>query len=306
MCSSCSCVCTTGSREDFYLTQFSTRETDVVLTTGELRELLEERGGTSWFSSLAETPLDRTFWNVDESQNQLFRSVDVGGSGGYCEHIYRYAASRLFGVTIPPSQALPYKPTRNPDFRELALEVDGRTVLSFALAYGFRNIQNLVRKIKTKKPAALLPTGAAAAAAAVAAVAAGAIVAAQPAAAVAASSSDSSSLVDLSSSLPAGAGGYHFVEVMACPSGCLNGGGQLKAPGGDIRAQKTLVLELDRAYHDETQRLVCEPEENAAVQRIYSTWLGGARPGEGVARLLLHTQYHAIDKELANPLGIKW
>lgn len=213
----------TGSREDFYLSQYSTRETDVVLTTGELRELLEERGGQSWFVSLGETALDPSFWNVDEAQSRLFRSVDVGGSGGYCEHLYRYAARRLFGRAIPPDQPLPYKPTRNPDFRELTLEVDGRPVLSFALAYGFRNIQNLVRKLKTKKPAALMPTGAAAAAAgsaataAAAAAATGALVGAQPVAASASdsSASDSSALVDLSSSLPAGAGGYHYVEVMA-------------------------------------------------------------------------------------------
>lgn len=54
---------------------------------------------------------------------------------------------------------------RNPDFREVTLEKDGKEVLRFAIANGFRNIQNLVQKLKRGKSP------------------------------------------------------YHYVEVMACPSG---------------------------------------------------------------------------------------
>lgn len=45
---------------------------------------------------------------------------------------------------------MPYN-FRNADFREVTLEVDGEAVLRFATAYGFRNIQNLVQKIKRGK-----------------------------------------------------------------------------------------------------------------------------------------------------------
>ncbi len=38
------------------------------------------------------------------------------------------------------------KTLRNADFTEISLDVEGRTVLRFAAAYGFRNIQTLVRK----------------------------------------------------------------------------------------------------------------------------------------------------------------
>lgn len=54
---------------------------------------------------------------------------------------------------------------RNKDFQEVTLEKDGVVLLQFALAYGFRNIQNLVQKLKRGKSP------------------------------------------------------YHYVEVMACPSG---------------------------------------------------------------------------------------
>ena len=62
---------------------------------------------------------------------------------------------------------------KNSDFQELCLSQDGQVKLSFAIANGFRNIQNLVQKMKRKRCQ------------------------------------------------------YHFVEVMACPSGCLNGGAQV-------------------------------------------------------------------------------
>ena len=41
---------------------------------------------------------------------------------------------------------------------------------------------------------------------------------------------------------------YDYVEVMACPSGCLNGGGQLKA--GDRQSQQQLLDQLDAIYHE--------------------------------------------------------
>jgi iron only hydrogenase large subunit-like protein len=70
-----------------------------------------------------------------------------GGSGGYLEYVFRRAAAELYGVEIPPGP-LPLRTLRNADLREACLEVDGRTVLRFAAAYGFRNIQTLMRKIK--------------------------------------------------------------------------------------------------------------------------------------------------------------
>lgn len=47
---------------------------------------------------------------------------------------------------------------------------------------------------------------------------------------------------------------YDYVEVMACPSGCLNGGGQLKAGGG--QSQQQLLDQLDAIYHDPEVRSV--------------------------------------------------
>lgn len=59
-------------------------------------------------------------------------------------YIFRVAAAQLFGRELGLGP-LPMRVLRNADFQEVSLEVDGRPVLRFALAYGFRNIQTLVR-----------------------------------------------------------------------------------------------------------------------------------------------------------------
>lgn len=252
-----------------------------MLTTGEVADLIRERCDD--FAALDESPLDADFFNVTPDQSALYGSIDVGGSGGYCELIFRHAAQHLFGITFADDAPLPYQAGRNPDFRELTLQVQGKTVLNFALAYGFRNIQNLVRKMKTKRPGKVaLPASA---------------VRTETGVSENAAPTDDTATV----SLPVGSGGYHYVEVMACPSGCLNGGGQVKAV--DIRSQKQLVQDLDVSFH---QRTVCRPEDNVIVQKMYKEWLQASGPFTGQAREKLHTQYHAVEKELANPLGIKW
>lgn len=68
-------------------------------------------------------------------------------------------------------------------------------VLKFARAYGFRNIQTLVRKIKR------------------------------------------------------GNSQYDYVEVMACPSGCLNGGGQPRSAKG--QSAQELLKSVEKAYDHE-------------------------------------------------------
>ncbi|KAG8145457.1 hypothetical protein E2320_011986 [Naja naja] len=131
----------------------------------------------------------------------------------------------------------------NKDFQEVTLEKDGQTLLHFALAYGFRNIQNFVQKLKRGK-------------------------------------------------LP-----YHYVEVMACPSGCLNGGGQIRAEG---ESSKDLLHRVERLYEMGQPE---DPETNGTVGDLYDQWLGG--PTSQQAQSRLHTQYHAVEKA-STGFNIKW
>lgn len=70
-----------------------------------------------------------------------------GGSGGYLEYVLLHAARELFSRELTSEQIV-YKTLRNQDFKEVNLEIDGQVKLRFCLAYGFRNIQNIVQKIK--------------------------------------------------------------------------------------------------------------------------------------------------------------
>lgn len=69
-------------------------------------------------------------------------------AGGYLEHVFTHAAKSLYQVDSPE---IKYTVKRNNDLQELTLTVGGEKKLKFALAYGFRNIQNIVPKIKQKR-----------------------------------------------------------------------------------------------------------------------------------------------------------
>jgi len=71
-----------------------------------------------------------------------------GVSGGYSDFIFQYAAKEIFNIE---KVELKYKTLRNKDIREIDLEVDGKKVLSFCTAYGFKNIRNMVQQIKLNK-----------------------------------------------------------------------------------------------------------------------------------------------------------
>jgi iron only hydrogenase large subunit-like protein len=106
--------------------------------------------------------------------------------------------------------------------------------LTFAYAYGFRNIQNIIRKIKSKKEQ------------------------------------------------------YHMIEIMACPSGCINGGGQLK----DVS-----LTDATRMFKSVPIQI---PEENNHIAPLFANWLSNKEKSRGY----LHTSYHAVEK--TNILDVQW
>ena len=83
---------------------------------------------------------------------------------------------------------------------------------------------------------------------------------------------------------------YHFVEMMACPGGCVNGGGQPYQPGyirnfTDLRSLRAKALYKE----DEPKVTLRKSHENPVVKEIYDSFLG--EPGGHKAHELLHTSY---------------
>lgn len=82
---------------------------------------------------------------------------------------------------------------------------------------------------------------------------------------------------------------YHFVEVMACPGGCVNGGGQPIQPS-EVRSWIDLRAERAKAIYEEDESLpLRKSQDNPNVKRLYKEYFD--HPGSHRAHELLHTHY---------------
>ena len=89
---------------------------------------------------------------------------------------------------------------------------------------------------------------------------------------------------------------YAFIEIMACPGGCVNGGGQPIVPASvkmdcDIRVERAKAL-----YGEDRAKPLRKSHENEELKQLYADYLD--KPGSHKAHELLHTHYKA--RELYN------
>ncbi len=82
---------------------------------------------------------------------------------------------------------------------------------------------------------------------------------------------------------------YHFIEIMACPGGCVNGGGQPRVPANirnfnDIREMRAKAL-----YSIDEANTIRFSHENESVKKLYAEYL--EKPGSHKAHEILHTSY---------------
>ena len=80
-----------------------------------------------------------------------------------------------------------------------------------------------------------------------------------------------------------------FIEIMGCPGGCVNGGGQPIQPANvrmsmDLRAVRAAVL-----YNDDANDTLRKSQDNLAVQVLYDEFFG--KPNSHKAHEILHTSY---------------
>jgi iron only hydrogenase large subunit-like protein len=77
---------------------------------------------------------------------------------------------------------------------------------------------------------------------------------------------------------------YHFIEVMACPGGCLGGGGQPYPTSPEIRKKRASAI-----YEEDEAMVIRKSHENPEVIQIYKEFLG--KPLGHKSHELLHTHY---------------
>ena len=84
---------------------------------------------------------------------------------------------------------------------------------------------------------------------------------------------------------------YHAIEVMACPGGCIGGGGQ-PLHHGDI---SILKARTEAIYREDAGKPVRKSHENEYIIKLYEEYLG--KPMSEKAHHLLHTHYFAKGKK---------
>lgn len=157
-------------------------EVDCVITTKEIVQLLYDQELD--FNTLGELELP----SLENYPSQHMLSNPGSSSGGYVDYYLSSIKSKTPGSRVITT------PGRNPDIVEYGVvtEDNKKPVAKAARIYGFRNIQNLVRKLKRNK-------------------------------------------ID-----------YDYIEVMACPGGCINGGGQI-SNAADV-SSKEWKIKVDELY----------------------------------------------------------
>ena len=84
---------------------------------------------------------------------------------------------------------------------------------------------------------------------------------------------------------------YQFIEVMCCPGGCVNGGGQPIQPAS-VRSFTDLKALRAKALYDQDKAMpLRKSHENPIVKKCYEEYLG--EPGGHKAHEILHTSYVA-------------
>lgn len=219
------------------------RDVDCVITSKEVLMLTESRGFD--FFGLPKTQLPPSTPFPDP---QLHRFLfpqrkgkhpprDAGSSGGNLHFILQEMVSRHPGSQLQTVRG------RNADVVEYnVISASGEPIFKAAKYYGFRNIQNIVRKLKPAK-ASKMPGG-------------------RPFGAARRPTAQSKGL------------DVGYVEVMACPGGCTNGGGQVKVSDPVIverkglsanpgpQEQKEWLAQVDEAYFSMSDS---EPEDAASA-----------------------------------------
>lgn len=82
---------------------------------------------------------------------------------------------------------------------------------------------------------------------------------------------------------------YQFVEIMACPGGCVNGGGQPQVSGSVRNFTDVRGLRAKALYDQDAAMPVRKSHENEAIKKLYEEYLG--QPGSHKAHETLHTTY---------------
>ena len=89
--------------------------------------------------------------------------------------------------------------------------------------------------------------------------------------------------------IKAGTSPYTFIEIMACPGGCINGGGQPLVDSMVRNFTDVRALRANALYANDAAKTIRKSHENPSIKKIYEEYF--TEPGSHKAHEVLHTTY---------------
>jgi NADP-reducing hydrogenase subunit HndD len=86
-----------------------------------------------------------------------------------------------------------------------------------------------------------------------------------------------------------GKANYHFIEIMGCPGGCVNGGGQPQQPSSVLNTTDVAGLRAKALYDLDASMPFRKSHDNPSIKKLYDDFLEA--PGSHKAHEYLHTTY---------------
>ncbi|CAG7854763.1 Cytosolic Fe-S cluster assembly factor NAR1 AltName: Full=Nuclear architecture-related protein 1 [Serendipita indica DSM 11827] len=299
-----------ASRQDFYNEQYRTRDVDCVLTTGELENLMSIKRWNSDHQN--HSPALETFGIPD-----LFMPPG-SSSGGWLQAIIDHIVERerLQGRTCN----IRTKTIRTSDYEDVVVEAVNQfnqteVVFRGAKCYGFRNLQNVVRKVA--KEAGVKGSGSAGRATRGRVTGVTAALRARRAR----KGEEALTQTELGDDRP-----YDYVEVMACPAGCVNGGGQARRPikaeeSGDVVnlvngdtagmgsrwGDREWVKAVEETYWNVDQDNSLLDRMNSLAELVVTEFgpQDSTEPPDVRRHVALRTQYREVQSDVIG-LNVKW
>lgn len=264
-----------AARPDF--TTDNAPDTDCVITAKEVVQLLLEKNID--IMQLGQTLLkDEELAPSKWPAKDQWQSNEGSSSGGYVFHVLRALKTKYDKSGIDTNvEVIPGKNNDTVEYHLVASdntceEKDKRVLAVLSQVYGFRNIQNMVRRLKKRTGRGQKPTN-------------------RRTAVLPSTLSIKTDLLNMI-----------YVEVMACPGGCINGGGLVGRP--ENMTLKQWREQVEGTYNSIPERQV---ESQLAQKWISDLW----NANENKTVDLVTVEYRAVEvkQELDNPalaLGTHW
>ena len=257
-------------------------DVDLVITTNELCTVLADAAAAKGIEPGEQlTIVQKYFLNLPTSPSEIEALTESGesknavstmkGSGSYADFIFRFASSELFGHSIPADEPLPWKKVGNAMKGIASRRTRSRVktggssndIADSSEVYLFRHSDDSYScKQSSDDDEAVLKF------------------------ATAYGFKNIQIMMSKASTGEMKMNGYHYVESMACPSGCLNGGGQTHASNNDSKREKP----------SEMRNRV---EKTRSLMQNVTPWIKpGERPSDPciTAHRHLHTRFHVVPK----------